>query len=129
MNITYEEGAGTFTLLTAAGAGGMLGITNDTGKDFIITCFAIDIATRATADSLTIDAGINATSIATSGDNLIDGASISAVGILTSGVNGGTNGKTQQVWKNGTHLTVSCNSAGDPAGLVGTVRIKTMRLM
>ena len=110
--------------ITATGhAAGAHGIAwkNPEGVDIIVECVVLDVTTQATG-SATMDIGVAADGNTTS-DTLLDGVNVGAAPILaTSGVNGGTNGKTMVPMTSSQYITGDGNAS--LAGLVGNIWIK-----
>lgn len=111
-----------FALNASDTAGGVFSFTNNTSFDMYVGRVIIDVTTASSA-ACTIAIGTNATSTATSSNNLIDGLSVAATGVFNNGNNGGTAGKEAQKLAAGDFLTGSVAS-GASSGLVGTVLVE-----
>lgn len=108
--------------------GGCFNWQNPESVAVYVTGLIVDVRTKVTAASVTLDAGAAATA-GTKGDNLIDGLDISAAAIVAnSEKNAGTNGLGKikldanggtTDWITGTALALTA----DTAGLVGKVYI------
>lgn len=120
-NAKFDRGSFKATLtggnLTTAGALGSL--ANPEGRKLLVTALVIDKVAASTG-AATVDAGIAANATTTS-DALIDGAALNGAGVLTNGLNGGTNGKVQQVWLPNQFLTFT--GSADSTGLNAVVTI------
>lgn len=110
--------------VAATTGGAVLSVLNPFGEDVVVTNTVLLVTTKSTgAANANIGIGAAAT---TDGDNLLDGVDVgTAAGVFDAAEDGGTNGRTRQLWESDQYLNVT--GSDTTAGLVGKLFIECVR--
>jgi len=110
-------------LAVSAATAGVFQVENETGESLIIDRIFVQVVTATTAGAGTyINVGMGS-AVDTSYDNLLDTLDITATGAFDNLSDGGTLGKSRQLWPKNQYVNASCFDNGDaaesPTDLVG----------
>lgn len=112
------------TLGTNPMTAGVLSVLNPEGEDIIVGRTFINVLTGTnTAFALSMGTGTYSTSF---GNNLLDTVTATSNELIDNITDKGTNGKSRQLWSNGTYITMTASST--PVTFSGTAYIEILRV-